>query len=149
MLVTPRAPRQVSLAELLSCGFIAESEVHINGHVNESVRVRAEEEYLSRHPAPTRRRRPSTAPPRRTVVPATSRTSSAHVHRIHVRRDNVGSVRVPARTTVDTCCICYTKDRDHAIAPCFHMCVCATCAARITACPMCRGLVEDVHRIYF
>ena len=34
MLVTPRAPRQVSLAQLLACGLIEESEVHINGHVN-------------------------------------------------------------------------------------------------------------------
>lgn len=161
MLVTPRAPRQVSLAQLLACGLIEESEVHVDGHVNESVRVRAEQQFLSLNPpsppAAPRRRRPSTAPHRRHNVqipqppplPLSSRTSSAHVHRIHVRRDNTGSDRVPKRTSLDTCCICYTKDRDHAIAPCFHMCVCVTCAQRITACPMCRGEVIQIHRIYF
>lgn len=46
------------------------------------------------------------------------------------------------------CYICFSGARDHAINPCFHMCVCVTCAARLTQCPMCRATIRSVHRIY-
>lgn len=143
---TPRAPCQVSLAELVTMGFISEDAVQENGHVDERIRSAAEREYLQRIP-----RRPTTAPPssrRPRPLPRTTRTSSAHVHRIQVRQANVGEQRTPRRTVVDTCCICYTNDRDHAVDPCFHLCVCAACAQRITRCPICREDVVQMRRIY-
>ena len=33
----------------------------------------------------------------------------------------------PRPLHIDACCICLARDRTHALAPCFHMCVCAAC----------------------
>jgi len=147
MNTTPRAPRNVSLAELLACGLIDESEVHVGGCVNESVRARAERQFRVAHPPSTPRRRPTraVAPSRpRTVAPSRPRAVAPSRPRTVAL-----SLTETHWTRMEACCVCVIKDRDHAIAPCFHMCVCSGCAHRITACPMCRGEIHDVHRIYY
>lgn len=39
------------------------------------------------------------------------------------------------------CCVCLSSKRDTLILPCRHMCLCEACAAKVTSCPMCRGVV--------
>lgn len=51
-----------------------------------------------------------------------------------------------------TCVVCQERPRDHLIAPCHHFCVCKPCADKLRSthpsCPMCRGPVASVTRIY-
>jgi len=52
----------------------------------------------------------------------------------------------------DRCCICLTNPKTHAIQPCGHCCLCPTCVSRVEnrgKCPICRGDVERVQRIYY
>jgi hypothetical protein len=156
MIQTPRSPRPVSLSELVTLGYLAESDVSPGGHVDESRRCRAEQRFLATRPhtAPQTRRvrlTPPQVPPITPQAPLRSRTargSSAHVHRIHVRRDVQGTDKLPIHVALDTCCICYSNVKDHAVAPCYHMCVCSTCSQRINQCPMCRGPVDRIQRIF-
>lgn len=151
MIHTPRTPRPVSLSELITLGYLTESDVLPGGHVDESRRCRAEEQFLATRPrsAPPRPpRRPPRAPQPPPSRPQTARGSSAHVHRIHVRRDVQGTDKIPVRLVLDTCCICYTNEKDHAVVPCFHMCVCVGCSKRIHQCPICRGPVDRIQRIF-
>ncbi len=146
--MVPRPPRPVSLVELITLGYLAEEDVLPGGHVEEGRRRCAELQYLSSRPrTATARGEPARRPERRPWT-ARGRTTVAHVHRVHVRRDVQGTDRIPARLVVDTCCICLAHSRDHAVVPCFHMCVCAICAARIQRCPLCRGPAERIQRIY-
>lgn len=150
MFHTPRPPRPVSLAELITLGYLSESDVLPGGHVDESRRSHAEHQFLANRPrsAPSRpTRRPIRVLPL-VSRPQTVRGSSAHVHRVHLRRDVQGTDRVPMRLVLDTCCICYTNAKDHAVVPCFHMCVCIECSRRIQQCPMCRGSVDRIQRIF-
>ena len=51
----------------------------------------------------------------------------------------------------DRCCICLTNPKTHAIQPCGHRCLCPTCVSTVEnrgKCPLCRGNVEAVLRIY-
>lgn len=154
---TPRSPRPVSLVELITHGYLSESDVLPGGGVNESRRCRAEQLYLETRPAtaphvarharrPPRVQQPPT--PRPPPRPQTARGTSAHVHRIHVRRDAHGSDKIPTRFVFDTCCICFNRTKDHAVVPCFHMCVCRACSERIQRCPICRGPVDRIQRIF-
>lgn len=147
-MLTPRAPGRVALADLLHFGYIDESEVARDGRVDEQVRRRAERAYSAANPRSPPRREPTVPTRGRAILPATSRTSATHVHRVHLRREHPGTRRLPQRMVLDTCCICYAADRDHVVMPCFHVCVCAACAARIRACPMCRGDIDAVRRIF-
>ena len=154
MLPTPRAPRPVSLADLLQLGYLTESDILPGGHVEESCRARAERAYAE-HRTRSRPRRPTTTPARapplvpRSPAVRSSHVSAAQVHRVQVRRAVSGSDAMPKRLVLDACCVCMSTPRDHAVVPCFHMCVCAACAMRIVRCPMCRGDLKRVERIYF
>ncbi|OUU50604.1 MAG: hypothetical protein CBC12_05275 [Candidatus Puniceispirillum sp. TMED52] len=46
------------------------------------------------------------------------------------------------------CCICRDREKTHAPYPCFHMCMCEICANLVDQCPLCRGPVATVHRIF-
>jgi hypothetical protein len=46
------------------------------------------------------------------------------------------------------CVICLTEAKDTVIVPCGHCCSCSTCAANLTACPMCRGKIQFRQRVY-
>jgi len=76
----------------------------------------------------------------------------AHAHRIYLRREVRGGGEEekelkPLR--IDACVVCFGRERDHAIIPCYHMCVCRSCSERLHKCPICRGEVASVKRIYY
>ena len=48
----------------------------------------------------------------------------------------------------DRCCICYDAKKTHAFQPCGHKCVCATCAAQLQSCPICRKPVTGSFQIF-
>lgn len=53
----------------------------------------------------------------------------------------------------ENCIICYARKKDALLAPCGHVCVCFGCAQQICSrsddkCPICRGYVKDVFRVY-
>ena len=50
----------------------------------------------------------------------------------------------------DECVICMTEKRVTALVPCWHRCVCETCAPQFvgSTCPLCRQLVETTQRVY-
>lgn len=150
MIHTPRSPRPVSLTDLIALGFLSEEDVMPGGRVDETRRCRAEEAYIASRPrTATVQRRPRPQETHRSHSrPQTARGSSAHIHRIHVRREVQGTNKVPTRFVLDTCCICYTNAKDHAVVPCYHMCVCVNCAQRIQQCPMCRGPVSRIQKIF-
>lgn len=114
-----REPFHVSVTELFTLGYLKEEDVLPGGHVDEGVRIHAERRY-----ADFLERRPTSAPVRRSLP--------AH----------------PKEQSFGTCVVCYTRPRDHAFAPCFHMCVCVRCASRLTTCPLCRRNVRAVHKIF-
>ena len=51
-----------------------------------------------------------------------------------------------------TCSICLTNPVDTALRPCFHASFCEECAGAISTrrlpCPICRGQVTGVQRVY-
>ena len=128
----PRPPHTVSLAELLTLGYLSDGDVRPDGHVADARRRCAERHFLEARRAVSL---PAPAP----------------------RRPAVKSVRVPpvkqgtseAEADVLCCCICLTHRKEYAVVPCFHMCVCAGCGARrIRQCPLCRGPVDRLQRIF-
>lgn len=49
----------------------------------------------------------------------------------------------------DDCVICMSEPKTHAMIPCGHRCVCEDCGTRrITSCPLCRAMVQDIVKIY-
>jgi len=55
------------------------------------------------------------------------------------------------RSADDTCAICLGGVKTHLLLPCGHKCLCTSCAteyAAIATCPICRGRVEQIHRVY-
>lgn len=47
------------------------------------------------------------------------------------------------------CRICYCNEADAAFYDCGHVVACATCARRVEDCPVCRGRVRDVVRLFY
>lgn len=53
-----------------------------------------------------------------------------------------------------TCGICRDATADHVCTPCFHVVYCGSCAEaadehHVTRCPVCRGHVDAVHKLFF
>jgi hypothetical protein len=46
------------------------------------------------------------------------------------------------------CVVCMDAGPTHALVPCGHQCVCATCSAALRACPLCRGAVASAVRVF-
>ena len=47
------------------------------------------------------------------------------------------------------CVVCLSAKRSFVLLPCGHLCVCAACTPSLKAsCPMCRGPIEAVHKVY-
>ena len=48
------------------------------------------------------------------------------------------------------CVVCLSERASHAVVPCGHMIACASCAgqARLEQCPLCRGVVAQLMRVY-
>ena len=51
--------------------------------------------------------------------------------------------------TTMQCKICLTEDLNTVILPCMHVVSCAKCSFSLSTCPICRGYIEEVKRIYF
>jgi len=63
--------------------------------------------------------------------------------------DQVPSLRVSMRVMPD-CCLCLDKIEKFGIClPCGHAGFCYTCIHTLRSCPMCRGAIESIHRVYF
>lgn len=46
------------------------------------------------------------------------------------------------------CKICFEKMCEFVILPCAHMCACLSCGLELRKCPMCRGSVETIVKVY-
>lgn len=46
------------------------------------------------------------------------------------------------------CQVCFVNQRDILIEPCMHVCCCSTCATKLPACPICRGPINKVQKIF-
>jgi hypothetical protein len=57
-----------------------------------------------------------------------------------------------AHDSASRCCVCLDARVDHLVAPCNHLCACGTCAATLMAmgaqCPICRGAMTGVERVF-
>ena len=60
---------------------------------------------------------------------------------------NVSSIADP---NYGECVMCLSERASHAVVPCGHMIACASCAgqARLEQCPLCRGVVAQLMRVY-
>lgn len=47
------------------------------------------------------------------------------------------------------CVVCLDNERAYAIVPCGHLCVCGGCVGRVKECPICRGRIQSILKIYF
>ena len=147
-----RAPT-VALSELLTGGYLTDADVRPGGHVDEQTRIAAERAHAEYCASSRRRARPLPPSPRgptRRPPPATHRPARAlSTWLLRPATPVLSPVPVlPPETERTGCVVCFTGTRDHALAPCFHMCVCAACATRLDRCPLCRADVTSVHRIY-
>lgn len=173
-----RRPSPTSVADLFANGLLTLEDVLPGGYVIETARVRAEAQYAdvlmrrpqTAHAVPSARPgRPVPAPPatppslahaspRAPPVMSPSRPSTggargttSHVQRVRLRKTLTGDEernRLPRALVWDTCCVCYSRERDHASDPCFHLCVCETCSRRLDYCPICRAQSVRFRKIY-
>ena len=56
----------------------------------------------------------------------------------------------PASTEPATaeCAICLDDDAEYAVVPCGHRCLCASCIKAVSDCPVCRGAMTAVLRVF-
>uniref|UniRef100_A0A7S1RLV6 RING-type domain-containing protein n=1 Tax=Alexandrium catenella TaxID=2925 RepID=A0A7S1RLV6_ALECA len=48
----------------------------------------------------------------------------------------------------ERCTVCLEMPRGVCLQPCGHCCVCSSCAARLSQCPICRCAIEETLRAY-
>ena len=46
------------------------------------------------------------------------------------------------------CAVCLDGDAEYAVIPCGHRCLCASCIKAVSECPVCRGTMTDVLRVF-
>ena len=46
------------------------------------------------------------------------------------------------------CVICMAQRRSVLLLPCKHLCVCSTCSASVTACPLCRETISSKTSVF-
>ena len=77
-------------------------------------------------------------------VPAPRTPPEAFLPILHAKMDTSS-----INNDEDACTVCQSSPSTHACVPCGHLCVCSVCAAGINdMCPICRGHLEKVIRIY-
>ena len=56
----------------------------------------------------------------------------------------------PASTNPTTaeCAICLDDNAEYAVVPCGHRCLCASCTKAVSKCPVCRGAMTTVLRVF-
>ena len=122
----PRVPGRASVSQLLTAGLLEEDQVRADGTVDEDVRSRAEAQYVASGPVSRPRRRPCSA---RTVRETCSARTVRETDRLK-------------------CCVCLQAERQYAFVPCYHLCVCEGCMARLSVCPLCRVPLQYARRIW-
>ncbi|ELT95195.1 hypothetical protein CAPTEDRAFT_93478 [Capitella teleta] len=50
--------------------------------------------------------------------------------------------------TADTCTVCFLGQREVVFQPCAHLVCCKDCAQCVKNCPVCRGMIKDVIKIF-
>ena len=55
-------------------------------------------------------------------------------------------VRQPAHEP--NCVICLSSTPNIALLPCGHVCTCEECSRRVINCPICRGTISNIIRVY-
>jgi hypothetical protein len=156
----------ISVSDLVLGGFLEESEVESDGSVNEQTRSRAEQHFVMEH---TPRRRPRTSHIRRRrfelnepivninpiVIPTLSLIEPRIEPQMESRMDPHCTTTTDISDSIQTedtqlllCCVCYHNQRQFAMIPCFHFCVCNACSLRLTECPLCRTHIERRQRIW-
>ena len=46
------------------------------------------------------------------------------------------------------CAICLDGNAEYAVVPCGHRCLCASCIKAVSECPVCRGAMTAVLRVF-
>ena len=56
----------------------------------------------------------------------------------------------PASTDLASseCAVCLDGNAEYAVVPCGHRCLCASCIKAVSECPVCRGTMTDVLRVF-
>jgi hypothetical protein len=71
-----------------------------------------------------------------------------------VEAANVGDVGTDVSVVVDSvvdseaCVVCLEAQASHALIPCGHRCVCASCQEVLRTCPMCRAVITGALRVF-
>jgi hypothetical protein len=74
--------------------------------------------------------------------------------RLQQMQARLGSSIVPPPEAEETMCVvCFDAPKDHAIVPCGHVCVCASCAEQLTktrtpTCPVCREPIQQTMKVF-
>lgn len=62
-----------------------------------------------------------------------------------LQRSREESRSASAKSEADkvTCIVCLAAERNSLLLPCRHLVLCSACAAKVSACPLCRAPVLD------
>ena len=151
-----RPPSDISITELMLSGLLCEDDIRQDGTVNEIIRQTAEVEYLRLfNNRPRRRRRRNRPHSAHSILGTADNVRDTERNMAQAIRPQTAQARIECTSMQDTevfafpkCCICFTSERQIALVPCFHFCVCQTCASRIGACPLCRAPIDYFQRIW-
>jgi hypothetical protein len=60
----------------------------------------------------------------------------------------VNSEEISSPHGLPTCIVCFSRPQEMAVVPCGHLSMCSTCSSELKECPLCRGPIEKLLRIY-
>ncbi|CAE8628462.1 unnamed protein product [Polarella glacialis] len=83
------------------------------------------------------------------ALPAASSASSSAKRTALISKQSAAlPVCVPSESGGGECIVCMDLAASHVVVPCGHQCMCATCAARVKICPVCRCKVQQCIRVF-
>lgn len=153
----PRPPGQVSVSELVLAGVLCEEDIREDGTVNEMSRDIAEREYRQIITTRPRRRRQRNRPQSANARLSNISTEALNTNVSNQERPESARPRIQEEIQTENitlsedfpkCCICFILEREYALSPCFHFCVCASCVEKINTCPLCRSTIRRTQRIW-
>lgn len=145
-----------SVSTLYLLGLLSVNDISENGDISDSVRRAAEEEYARLYltqndDSQTQMRRVgvqriqrSPQSRRMEFIDLLRRNRTTSSAREYVEEEvtacdaeNEGIVALEAEVA---CCVCMSRRKTHVCLPCFHLCMCGTCARQVgQSCPICRA----------